>query len=166
MTTGALVPDTILVRSGEEPLFIRTRLAEAERIIGSLSALYTSHLIQSWGPSGKPGEEHEILKACERIGLTVKRAVEWEAQFSGVMLEDDSFKKVFSLVSGAVGMQLEEVKKVNDAISRSISQVMSSKSGVPISVHHQMVFDIPEDFVTNIEVELARLAMEKGHGRF
>ncbi len=157
--TKAFVGKSIVIREGEEILFLRRKMHELMQIIESITTVYTRQLIPSWGETGEAGNSKEILHVCRSMERAARLMIEWEEEVASVFLENDEFQRIIDVLSGAAVHNFSELTKVVDIVAELADSVLSSEDDSIIESNHTMVFDLPENFDKDIETALESISI-------
>ena len=159
LASGLYTRPRILLDEESVQPWLRRILSEAAEMVAPLAKLYSQELQMAWGAPGRPGDAHEIRHVCRLIGRAAERILEWEeaVRFATV---PDSFEGVWSCLPGCGGAQLERLTKVSQFLDEAVSWALENP-GVPKTVEHRIVFELPAGWTNRINLELTKL---RGHG--
>jgi hypothetical protein len=130
-------------RIGKEEFFpwIQARLHEVTAIVTACNGLMNEEFTRAWGPSGVPGNEHDIVHTCRLYAEVCASIVSWEedVRFSSV---HQIFRDIQVHFIGVAGLLFEEALKLPAFLSATLSQ-----EGLTGTQTLKLVLDIPEGWV-------------------
>lgn len=134
----------------ETPRWVSMKTTEAQRIIGAFGELADSEFQRAWGLPGVPGNDVEIVATCRLYAEMCESALLWEESVRFGKL-DGAFEELQTLMSGMVGMVIDEAMRLPEFISNLVGDVPQTGQHVL-----KLTLNLDEDYVTNLIAALGR----------
>ena len=147
---GLYTKEPAIITSSEVMNLLRARIDEIQKQVGAFSGLLNGELQGTWGPTGTPGNESEILRVCNLLIECAARIVQWEERVRFAILPSE-FDEVQTLLSGCAGRMIEQLSKIPSEFKAIFDQ--ENPTG---TYHISLVVDLPEGWAEKYQDALRR----------
>jgi hypothetical protein len=146
---GMYVRKSTVLPANQVAEWLSAKINDASKIIGAVRPLL-DEMKAAWGPPGVSGDDRKILTVCKLIVAAGENLLVWEEDVRFVHVPE-AFRDVLSSIQGVAGHQLDQLLKIPNELSSVFSM------DKPTGEHKiNLVFDVPNDFVTNFGRALQR----------
>ena len=110
LSRGLYVQPIAIVSKDDSLRWLMVRLTEAGNLAEALAALINGEFQRSWGETGVPGGDLDIVHTCQLFSRVCDQAVDWEERIRFTILYD-YFRDVGNLFPGVVGGMIDEAAR-------------------------------------------------------
>lgn len=135
--------------------WISHQMKIATDIVGPFQKLISNELARSWGAPGVPGDFNEISHVCHLIGHAANQVVDWEEDVAFASAPAD-LEKLRNLLRGALGSQMLKLNAIPTLLNEAVDWAEANPN-TPRVFEHTVIFELPDEFVHNVQQELDHL---------
>lgn len=140
--------------------WIDLKLTEISKLTTPLVNLIDK-LNRSWGPSGQPGDIHEIHHTCLLIRDYLEQIIQHEEQlyFTNLPARYEKLRMLLTDLVGSQALKIESIPEKMDRFVTAINAVVSSPetNPGPIRLEETLVFETPETWESEFKKELRKV---------
>lgn len=146
---GMYVRKSLIIPDRDLPSWFSAKFTDVAKFVQTIQPLMNA-LNEAFGPPGQPGNDKDILAACNLIIATANNLLEWEEDIRFIHVAE-RFRDVLSTIRGAAGQQLDQLLRIPNELSNILS--IENPKGV---YNVNLIFSLPDGFVENFNAALMR----------
>lgn len=143
--------------------WVSEQCREMEILVETLNNL-VARLGEVWGDLEQTGDAEDILHITVLIRDAIRRIVEHEEGIYFTVTSDRGTRMV-DLLKDAAGNQLKPFEAIPDKLDNAVQIAMErEQSGYdrPLVIEHNIVFDLPDNWSSDLNQEMRQLALSLG----
>lgn len=138
--------------------YLQIQLGELRVLVDNFTRIFnTETLAPAFGPPGEAGDPAKLLHMAKRMMRLYDELLTWVERLRGTSIPSE-YQRLTRILASFADQPIEEIRRFVDEYAANTELIMQAISDdMPISITHNVRFDIPNDITDAFSKEIDRL---------